>query len=253
MEEQKNRIKGIVGTLIFHLAIIFILFLLALRTPLPLPGEEVVEVSLGYAETGSGLVQPIELAPVQKAEHTKPNTQTNDILTQEVEEAPAIEDVKPKEVKKTVEEEKPVKEDPVVNPRALYTPHQTDSKETGGQGDDNNPADQGKTTGSNQSTKPDGIGGLGSGISFSLEGRGSIHLPKPAYNSQEQGRVVVRIWVNKEGKVERAVSGVQGTTITDQTLIKLAQDAALKAVFNSDPNAADQQTGTITYNFIRLN
>ena len=37
MEEQKNRIKGIVGTLIFHLAIIFILFLLALRTPLPLP------------------------------------------------------------------------------------------------------------------------------------------------------------------------------------------------------------------------
>ena len=78
-------------------------------------------------------------------------------------------------------------------------------------------------------------------------------MPKPAYNSQEQGRVVVRIWVNKEGKVERAVSGVQGTTITDQTLIKLAQDAALKAVFNSDPNAADQQTGTITYNFIRLN
>jgi hypothetical protein len=33
----------------------------------------------------------------------------------------------------------------------------------------------------------------------------------------------------------------------------VARDAALQAVFNPDPKAPEVQTGTITYNFIRLN
>lgn len=257
MEEQKNKIRGIIGTVIFHLMLFFALFFLALRTPLPLPGEEGVEVSLGYAETGSGLVQPKELKPVQRVEPAESQPQPKEIMTQNVEEAPAIEKVQPKEVKKPVEKptEKitPPKEEPVVNPRALYTPHQKDSDESGTQGDKSNLADQGKETGSNESKKPDGVGGLGDGVSFNLDGRGSIYLPKPEYNSREQGRVVVRIWVNKEGKVVKVLPGVQGTTITDQKLIKVAEDAAKNAVFTKDPNAANEQIGTITYNFIRLN
>lgn len=257
MEERNNKIKGIIGTVIFHLMLLLALFLLALRTPLPLPGEEGVEVSLGYAETGSGLVQPKELKPIQRVEPAESQSQPKEIMTQEVEEAPAIEKVQPKEVKKPVEKpsEKisPPKEEPVVNPRALYTPHQKDSDESGTQGDQNNLADQGKEIGSNESKKPDGVGGVGDGISFNLEGRGSIHLPKPAYDSREQGRVVVRIWVNKQGKVVRVLSGVQGTTITDQRLIKVAEDAARNASFTPNPNAPDEQVGTITYNFLRLN
>ena len=257
MEEQKNKIKGIIGTVIFHLLVLLALILLALRTPLPLPGEEGVEVSLGYAETGSGLVQPKELNPVQRVEPAESQPQPKEIMTQDVEEAPAIEKVQPKEVKKPVEKPSesvtPPKEEPVVNPRALYTPHQKDSEESGTQGDQSNLADQGKKSGSNESKKPDGVGGLGDGVSFNLEGRGSIHLPKPAYNSKEQGRVVVRIWVNKQGKVVKVLSGVQGTTITDQGLVKLAEDAARNASFTPNPNAPDQQIGTITYNFIRLN
>ena len=77
-------------------------------------------------------------------------------------------------------------------------------------------------------------------------------MPKPAYTSQEQGKVVVTIWVNQYGKVIKAVDGAKGTTISDLGLRARAKEAALKAKFSADPNAPDVQKGTITYNFIRL-
>jgi periplasmic protein TonB len=257
MEEKKNKIRGIVGTIVFHVAILIALLLLALRTPLPLPGEEGVEVSLGYAETGSGLTQPEEVKPVQEVQPVTPEPEPKEIITQEIEETPLIEEVIPDETIEPEEEIEeviePLKEEPVVNPDALYTPHKTDKDESGTEGDRDELLDRGKETGTADSKKPDGVTGMGEGVSFNLEGRGSIHLPKPAYESQEQGRVVVRIWVNKQGKVVRVQSGVQGTTITDQRLTKLAEDAARNASFTPDPNAPDQQVGTITYNFIRRN
>ncbi|MDE6629828.1 MAG: hypothetical protein K2K11_00180, partial [Bacteroidales bacterium] len=35
---------------------------------------------------------------------------------------------------------------------------------------------------------------------------------KPSYNSEEEGVVVVRIWVNPAGAVTRVQAGVKGTT-----------------------------------------
>jgi TonB family protein len=257
MDEKSHRKRAIIGTVLFHSLILLALFLLALRTPLPLPGEEGVEVSLGYDVTGSGLIQPEVIKPVQRVQPQPAQPEPKEIITQNVEEAPAI-----VEEKKVVTEEKKVeeksvveevKEEPKVNPRALYTPSTKDPDESGNQGDGTKEADQGKETGSKDSKKTDGIAGEGAGISFDLAGRGSIHLPKPAYNSSEQGKIVVRIWVNKQGKVTRVQSGVQGTTIVDAQLRKLAEDAARNSVFTPDPNAVDLQTGTITYNFILRN
>lgn len=257
MKENKYKVSGIAGTIIFHVALLALLFLLALRTPLPLPGEEGVEVSLGYQEEGSGLIQPDKIKPIQRIEPIPQKSEPKEILTQEIEEAPALTEEKeeqPIQKEQEEEEKKPLpKEEPKVNPRALYTPDKSDQDETGNQGSGSEMADQGKESGSNESKKDEGVAGMGEGISFKLEGRGSILLPKPAYESMEQGKVVVKIWVNKQGKVTRALPGVQGTTITDQRLRQLARDAALKAVFTPDPNASDIQVGTITYNFLRRN
>ena len=258
MEEDKRyRTGGIVGTIVFHLAVLLALLFLALRTPLPLPGEEGVEVSLGYAEAGRGLIQPERIQPLQRIEPKLPDPDPGEIIHQDFEEAPAldneiIEEQIPEEIEEPPVEE--IEEEPqVVNPNAIYTPNQNEQKESGNQGNSENLADQGKNTGSNQTNKPDGVSREGEGISFDLEGRGSIHLPKPAYESMEQGKVVVTIWVNKEGKVIRAIEGAQGTTITDLTLRTVARDAALNASFTPDPNAPDTQKGTITYNFLRRN
>ena len=74
-------------------------------------------------------------------------------------------------------------------------------------------------------------------------------LPRPSYNVQASGKVVVQIWVDNYGEVQKAVAGVEGTTVTDQTLWQAARKAALGAHFNMSADAPALQEGTITYIF----
>ena len=83
-----------------------------------------------------------------------------------------------------------------------------------------------------------------------LEGRGTKgSLPRPRYNVQQSGIVVVKIWVNNYGDVVKAQAGAEGTTVTDKTLWAEARNAALGAKFTQDVNAPALQEGTITYVF----
>lgn len=304
MQNKGDKIKGIVGTIVYHALVLLALLFFGLSTPLPLPGEEGVEVNLGNSDMGSGIIQQtfpeevpsapektkevveekqeeiVELPPEKPKVEEKAEEK---IIQQETEEAPPL----PKPVEKKEEpkkenikpvEEKPVekvvekKPEPVVNPNALYKKKEvekepdsvvnpnalykksssTDSKGTN-QGITKGSGDQGQVHGTPESVNYKGLGGEGEGISYSLAGRGAKVLPKPSYTSPEQGRVVVSIWVNRQGDVVRAVEGAKGTNISDLNLRKLAREAALRAKFSEDPNAADLQKGTITYNFIRIN
>lgn len=83
-----------------------------------------------------------------------------------------------------------------------------------------------------------------------LEGRtlnGS--LPRPSYSVQKDGKVVVKIWVDNYGTVQKAVPGAEGTTVTDRDLWNEARKAAMKASFNVSADAPAMQPGTITYIF----
>ncbi|MBO4264426.1 MAG: TonB family protein [Bacteroidales bacterium] len=84
-----------------------------------------------------------------------------------------------------------------------------------------------------------------------LEGRyvDKSGLKKPAYASQESGTVVVKIWVDQYGKVQKAVPGADGTTVTDKALWAAARNAAMETGFNMKANAPALQEGTITYIF----
>lgn len=301
MKLDKDRRRGLVGTIIVHAALLLFLLLVALRTPLPLPGEEGVEVNLGYDETGYGRVQsdtpppkaepePVQQkpTPVPPAEEPEPDPVDEEIITQETEEAPAIEEVeeiepepepekeeekKEEEIQKEEEvvEEKPVEEiidsvftqnepveevvvedpKPVVVTRALYKGSSSDGQGTS-QGITEGGGDQGKPHGYKESDKYDGKGGSGNGISFSLGGRGSLHLEQPTAKFNEQGTVVVSIWVDRSGTVKKAQVSAKGTTVLDQNLRKIAVDAAYNSSFAEDPSAAELQRGTITYNFILM-
>ncbi|MCR5570637.1 MAG: hypothetical protein K6F42_00125 [Bacteroidales bacterium] len=74
-------------------------------------------------------------------------------------------------------------------------------------------------------------------------------LPRPAYNVQLSGIVVVQIWVDPYGNVQRALPGADGTTVTDATLWAAARKAALESHFNQSGDAPALQEGTITYIF----
>ena len=119
------------------------------------------------------------------------------------------------------------------------------SGEAGGAGS------QGALTGDPNARTYTGTGLGASGNSFSLSGRSlSGTLPRPAYNIQEEGIVVVEITVDRTGVVTSAQPILRGTTTQNSTLWEEARKAALKARFNPDQGAPALQKGIITYHFV---
>ena len=104
----------------------------------------------------------------------------------------------------------------------------------------------GSKDGDSSSGAKTGAGGYGT---FDLGGRsiGEGGLPRPVYNVQEEGRVVVSITVNPAGHVI-ATSINRQTNTVNTALRKAAEDAAKRARFNA-VEGVNNQTGTITYYF----
>ena len=83
---------------------------------------------------------------------------------------------------------------------------------------------------------------------YDLGGRGIVgSLPKPTFNVNANGKVVVRITVNGNGQVI-AAEPTSGTTISNQTVRSAAVEAAKKARF-AVKEGAGNVAGTITYYF----
>ena len=238
-----------------------------------------LEVNLGTSDEG---MAPDAIEPeATPAEAIQPddNSETNDekVLTSDIDKeseqivqppkkvkvvekkvTPIVKPQPVKKVEKKVEPDKPVvAEQPKINQRALFKKSTVD-------GTGNKPGDQGSVNGTSQgsnlyvgsgSGKGTGSGtgtggGTGAGISYSLDGRNPQYLPIPEYNNQAEGKVVVKVIVNKEGQVISATPGVKGSTTLDDYLLSVAKNAALKARFSRNPDAPDHQEGTITYKFI---
>jgi hypothetical protein len=64
------------------------------------------------------------------------------------------------------------------------------------------------------------------------------------------GKVVVEIFVDREGNVVKANKILKETNITDSNLVTKCIQAAKKCKFAADPNAPEIQRGTITYRFV---
>lgn len=105
---------------------------------------------------------------------------------------------------------------------------------------------EGSPTGNASEGKSTGVGGYGT---FDLNGRslGPGGLPRPVYNVQDEGRVVVTITVNPAGQVIHTSINKRTNTV-NEALRKAAEDAARKARFNV-VEGVNNQTGTITYYF----
>lgn len=252
-EEKKDKGIAIAGSITVHALVILVLLLMAFRTPLPLPGEEGVEVDLGMMDQGMGNLQPDRPAiPMNTQPKQEQSKSREDIATQNDEEAPALE--KPKTNKP--KQEKPVETpQPKVNERALFKG--SDNPQAGGsEGITGQPGDQGKKNGlegvRQYGDGGKGGGGNGSGVTYSLGGRGALHLENKALDDlPEDGYIVVDIWVDTSGKVVRAKAGAKGTDISNTQMFRIAEKYALASTFKSKADAPPEQKGTITYHFQR--
>lgn len=86
---------------------------------------------------------------------------------------------------------------------------------------------------------------------FQLGNRKALSRPKPRYNCDAEGLVVVRIWVDNNGVVQKAEGGISGSTTSNTCLVQRAEEAALNSRFEADITATSLQLGTIRYRFSR--
>ena len=292
--DTKHKKKSFVITLILHILLLLLLFFIGLHIQDDEP-EGGIAVNFGTTITGSGDQQPtapIKATPKQTTpEVTQPPPEevqeevreVNDqVVTQEIEDAPVIEKKQEKKTKKKLEKpkEKPQKTTPVerqLEQKKIDKPvkkveekkpdpkpdkatsdaldsflngPKSDGKASGGEGDDTTSGDKGDPNGDPDAKSYYGNGkGLDGDGNYRLGGRKALNKEKFVQECNESGIVVVKIEVDQSGKVIKATPGVKGTTNNTACLMNPANRAALATRFNSDPKAPAKQVGTIRYQF----
>lgn len=242
METKKDRIKGIIGTILFHVLVLAVFILAGFRTPLPLPEEIGVEIQ-GGSSLGSGDNNEMDAASAAKPINTSSGA-INNYAVQNTEESYNIKkNTEIENNKNATEDEKPKK----------WVPDGSLLSKNDGSTNSSGAGSWGSSSGSgagNNSGDGKGTGiGAGTGVGFDLTGRTASYLPEPSRNFTEGGIIVVTIWVDRNGNVTRASTGARGSTSTSERLRKLALDAAQKSKFHPKNDAQEEQMGTITYVF----
>ena len=92
-------------------------------------------------------------------------------------------------------------------------------------------------------------GGSGGGIGYSLGNRKAVSKPAPKYTCNEQGKVVVEVSVDRNGRTTNVVAGIKGTTNTASCLLEQAKIAAMNTKWEASSDAPEKQVGKIVYNF----
>ena len=123
-----------------------------------------------------------------------------------------------------------------------------ESKE--GEGDDSASGDKGKIDGNPYANSYYGAAGLGGrGSGFGLNGRSLQNQGSVTQKCNQEGVVVVRITVDKDGDVIGAEAGVKGTTNSHPCLLEPAQKTAFLHKWFPDPNAPAKQVGFVVVKF----
>ena len=251
---NKDKRKGIFGTVLVHALLIVAFLFMGLTYQDPPPPEEGISINFGFSDEGLE-----KIVPASTEEETEINEDkmiekqiesAENIITQDEIENLIVKEEEKQVIKKEEAKEEVIEEEkPEVNKKALYTGKKEYQKKTEGEGGDG--VNQGIIDGEPSSKIYDG-GGIGEdGSAYQLGGRKAIEKPKPKGN-QTEGKVVVIITVNREGNVIYANPGAKGSTTLNKELLERAKKAALKTKFDIKTNAPKNQQGKIIYDF-RLN
>ena len=260
--ERSNKTIAAIGTLFIHGILLLILLLIVFKIPNPpFPQEESpgIEIDFGNNIEGMGNTEnngmnnsevssiqntPSKSAPTQKQED-------NSVITNENEQTISLSNNKKhKEIKNKTLTTIDVPAEPSPSNELMNALNKLKNKRTnstGGDGNSGNAGNKGDPNGSIDGGG-NGGGGLGNG-KYNLKGRKILPRPEIIDDSQEEGRVVVEIIVDEQGKIIRATPGERGSTTTSAILYAKARQAALGAKFNPSPEGIKEQKGTITFVF----
>lgn len=272
--DTKHKRKSAVITSVILVALLYLIFNFGMSYLDP-PVEYGIAINYGTSDVGKGKPKVVEKVkatpkpPVKgekieeevKEEVIPKETIKEEVITSEEKETTVIE--KPKKEEKKEEPKEEVKEEkPKPKPKPKKPSKSTldafnnllkgdkSDGEPKGEGDDNVDGLKGKENGDPKSSKYYGNTGSTDGDpNYNLSGRNALKKPIEQPDCEEEGTVVVTIWVDKAGRVIKAIPGAKGTTNTAKCLLEPARLAAMKTTWNAASDAPKEQKGTIIYKF----
>ena len=275
-EENKNRMISLgISLLIFILLLLFLIFYVIVTPNPPFPiapgGGGGIEFNIGNLIEGTGNVESDGIGDaVQVVESTDATPPTTENSSQDVVTSDNGEDVNitKSETNNTSTSQTvviPVKPKVKTAAELLAEKFNKNKGNNGGgdgnsghAGNDGRPDGNPNTNGNGGTGGGDGGGdgpgkgpgkGLGNGgYGFSLAGRSVMTPPTLSKDTKEEGKVVVEITVDKNGKVIKADPNGRGTNTQSAMLKAKARQAALATTFNVS-GEFEEQKGTITIIF----
>ena len=262
----KEKITGMIGTIIF-MVLLLVILLFSFFT-LASPSDELggIPVMFGNMEDASGYEEPpmADITPDEVMEISTPqNTPSEVPLIAQTDEASIVvkEQKRKEEAEKERQEQVRREEERRRQAEAERKRREDEARKkainqqmsglfgenaNANRGESEGSGTQGISTGSSNQGTTSGKGGIGS---YDLGGRsvGSGGLKQPKYAVDEYGTVVVNITVDPKGNVIAAEIG-RGTNTGNTSLRQEAVKAASETKFNAI-NTPNNQQGTITYKF----
>lgn len=266
--ESSQNIKAIISTCILHLLFVLICYFFYINVQIPQEEIETggIVINYGTSETGMGddytsmeepaigekiSSEPIEDPNRPNSSSTSINSDAKDVLTQDIEDAPAVVDANPKSSNNSTNSStintEPAK--PSVDSRALFKGKKNNGT-GGGDGTGTTPGNQGSTDGDPNSKSYTGNGSGGGGVALNLNGRKFLSLPKIQDDGQTQGKITVDITVDKNGTIVTAKAGGRGTTISNAQLWEKCERAVLGSKLNAIASGPEIQAGSVIFTFI---
>jgi hypothetical protein len=212
-----------------------------------------IAINFGTSDVGMGDVQPLEQVQTAPEPAVKEIVETpaKNLVTQTNVKAAVIKtsEVKTTTTATTIPPKKPTNS--ALN--SILKGPKNDGTTQSGHGDDTEGGDKGRIDGSlySNSFYGDGSGdgkGTGKGTGWGLSGRKLAGNNKKVQDCNESGKVVVKIWVNRQGNVIKAERS-QGTTNTNPCLVNPALETAKTFKWQPDANAPETQIGFVVVNF----
>ena len=258
------------GVHVLAVGLLFVVLMPPIKVP-DLPAG--ILVSIGNMAEAEGTYDPHEIIPPEEVDPVEPTPTPpdEDLLTQDLPEAPEVKQVKRQEPKKEPVKKKDTRaelekqrqerlREEQKKREAAEAKRKADiaGRVAGALGNAQNASGSG-TTPSGSTTGHQGSpsgnvtgGGAGSGVAgfggWSLAGRDIVGgLKRPDFTKNVEGRIVVAITVNSSGNVIAATIA-PGTTIGDYSMQQSAIKAA-KATRFSRTDQVNNQRGKITYKY----
>jgi outer membrane biosynthesis protein TonB len=282
-QEQRNKRYGMISSVVMHSVIIMLALLPFFTYPDPPPGQEGILVNLGLPDQGQGeenappaestkerevqpetKPEPVKEKPVEKPQKTEPAPQKEIIKTEDPDAIALREQKKREQAEKdrqqreedarqraeTEAKRKAAEEEARKKAEADKLKGEIGGLFGGGKGKGNTgtSGNQGDPNGDPNSKNLEGVSTGKGNVGGGLDARGILARgPGVTDNSQSVGNAVIRVCIDRDGKVITAEFTQKGSSISDGGLKNKAIADAKQWKFGKGD--VDSQCGTITYSF----